>query len=146
MIFRPKYKWFKISYLEFFSWKNYFIQFFYICPDVPKRFSLFKFSSKHVLFGARKNICTAPFIDAHELHSCSTLKANAFIFLYISLTKFLFHRRSKVLSGGRWDGGRLNNFFKAVRCLGLAKCFTIFHFNWNFWKFNLFLAFRFFYL
>ena len=41
------------------------------------------------LFGARKNICTAPFLDAQELHSWSTLKTNVFIFLYISLTKLL---------------------------------------------------------
>ena len=37
--------------------------------------------------------------------------------------------------------GRLNNFLKSAGCLGLAKCFTIFHFNWKFWKFNHFLAF-----
>ena len=27
------------------------------------------------------------------------------------------------------SGGGLNNFFKATRCLGLVKCFKIFHFN-----------------
>ena len=27
-------------------------------------------------------------------------------------------------------------------CLGLVKCFEIFHFNWNFGKFNYFVAFR----
>ena len=42
--------------------------------------------------------------------------------------------------------GRLNDSLKAARCLGLLKCFTIFHFNWNFWKFNYYLAFRYFYL
>ena len=41
---------------------------------------------------------------------------------------------------------RLNNFFKVAPCLGLAKCFAIFHSNWNFWKFNCFLAFQYFYL
>ena len=35
-------------------------------------------------------------------------------------------------------GESLNNFFKAARCMGLIKCFTIFHFNWSFWKFNFF--------
>ena len=44
-------------------------------------------------------ICTASFLDAQELHSWSTLKANVCIFLYISVTKFLFQRRSKILSG-----------------------------------------------
>ena len=41
--------------------------------------------------------------------------------------------------------GWLNNFLKVARCLCLIKCFTIFHFNWNFWKFNNFLAFRYFF-
>ena len=95
----------------------------------PKPFWFYKFS---------ENTFTAPFLDAQELHSWSTLKANACIFLYISLRKFLFQRRSKVLSGKRWDGGRLNNFLKVVRCLGLAKYFKIFRFNWYFWKFNYF--------
>ena len=54
--------------------------------------------------------------------------------LYISiylLKKGFFQRRSKVLfggdgGGGGWNGGRLNNFLKAARCLGLAKCFVFF--------------------
>ena len=58
----------------------------------PKPFWFYKFS---------ENTFTAPFLDAQELHSWSTLKANACIFLYISLRKFLFQRRSKVLSGKR---------------------------------------------
>ena len=85
------------------------------------------------------NMFTAPFLDTQELHSWSTLKANACIFLYISLRKFLFQRRSKVLSGKGWGGGRLNNFLEAARCLGPVKYFTIFRFNWQyFWKFNYF--------
>ena len=49
--------------------------------------------------------------------------------LYISiyvLKKGFFQRRSKVLFGGGWNGGRLNNFLKAAHCLGLAKCFACF--------------------
>ena len=61
--------------------------------------------------------------------------------LYISVRKYLFHRRSNNLSGGEWVRGRLNNFIETVRCLGLVKCFTIFHFNWNFWKFKYCLPF-----
>ena len=57
------------------------------------------------LFGVRKNICVAPFLDAQELHSWSALKANVCIFLYIFLRNLLFHRRSKALSGKAWDGG-----------------------------------------
>ena len=52
------------------------------------------------LFGVRKNICTASSLDAQELQSWSTLKPNVCMFLYISLRKFLFQKRSKVLSGG----------------------------------------------
>ena len=57
------------------------------------------------LFGASKIICTAPFLDAQELHYWSTLKQMSVYFFYISLREFLFRRRSKVLSGGKWDGG-----------------------------------------
>ena len=68
------------------------------------------------LFGVRKDICTAAFLDAQELHSWSTFKANVCIFLYISVRKFLLQTRSEVWSGGGWDwGGGLNNFLKAAR-------------------------------
>ena len=96
-----------------------------------KPFWLYKFSG---------NMFTAPFLDSKELHSWTTLKANAWIFLYISLRKLLFQRRF-YLQGFIRQGvglGRLNNFLKAARCLGLVKCFTIFRFNWYFWKFNCF--------
>ena len=53
------------------------------------------FSAKIFLFGVRKNICAASFLDAQELHSWSTLKANAW--------KCLFQRLSKILSG--WGRG-----------------------------------------
>ena len=117
-----------------------------------KPFWLDKFSANMFLFGVRKNICTAFFIDAQEIHYWSILKANVCIFLYISLRNLLFQRRSKVLSGkgcdgeGRGGSGWLNNFLKVAHCVGLAKCFKIFHFNWYFWKFYYFLAFWYFYL
>ena len=69
---------------------------------IQKPFSLYKCSSKH-LVGVKKNICTAPFLDAQEMHSQSTLKANVCIFLYISVRKCLFQRRSKFFI--RWDVG-----------------------------------------
>ena len=56
------------------------------------------FPANIFLFGVRKSICTAPFLDAQKLHFWSLLKANVCIFLYISLTKFWFHRVSNVLS------------------------------------------------
>ena len=93
-----------------------------------QKLSLFtNFPANMFLFGVRKNICTAPFPDAQELLSWSTLKANVCIFLYISLRKCLSQRRSKILSDGGWE--RLNNFLEAVHYLGLVKYFTIFHFN-----------------
>ena len=114
--------------------------------NTAKKLSQFtNFPANMFLFGVRKIICTAPFPDAQELLSWSTLKANVCIFLYTSLRKFLFQRLSKILSGGMGGWWRLNNFLKAARCLGLVKCFTIFHFNWNFSKFNYFLVFWYFY-
>ena len=62
------------------------------------------FPAKMFLFGVRNNICTASFLDAQEPHSRNTLKENACIFLYISVIKFLFQRRSKILSGEGWVG------------------------------------------
>ena len=50
-----------------------------------------------LLFGARKNISTAPFLDAQEPAFSKHFIANVFIFLYISVRKVLFQRRSKVL-------------------------------------------------
>ena len=98
--------------------------------NTAKKLSQFtNFPANMFLFGVRKIICTAPFPDAQELLSLSTLKANVCIFLYISLKKILFQRCSKILSDGMGDWGRLNNFLKAARCLDLVKCFTIFHFN-----------------
>ena len=54
---------------------------------------LYKFSKKRVSVSCQE-ICTAPFLDAQELYSRSTLKANVHILLYISVRKFLFQRRS----------------------------------------------------
>ena len=94
------------------------------------------FPANMFLFGVRKKNCNGPFLDIHELHSSSTLKANICIFLYISLRKFLFQRRSKTSSGGIGGGWRLNNFVKAAPCLDIVKCFTMLHLNWNFSKFS----------
>ena len=54
-----------------------------ICSqNTVKIFSQFtNFPGKMLLFGVRKNICTAPFPDAQELLSWSTLKAKVCIFL-----------------------------------------------------------------
>ena len=51
-----------------------------------------------------------------------------------------------LMKGGLGTGERLNNFLKAACCLGLMKCFTIFHFNWLFLKIKHFSAFWYFYL
>ena len=93
------------------------------------------------------NICrngAVPFLEAQELHSRSTFKANVFIFLYISVRNFLFQRSSKILSGEGMRGIRwrwwLNNFLKADHCLGLVKRYTIYHFNWNFGNSTIFYS------
>ena len=73
-----------------------------ICSrNTAKNLSDFKdFPADMFLFGVRENICTAIFLDAQELHFWSTLKANVYIFLYISVRKFLFQRCSNILSNG----------------------------------------------
>ena len=65
----------------------------------PSQFT--NFPASMFLFGVWKSICTAPFPDSKELLYCSTLKANVFIFLYISL--FV----SKVKQGFIWWYGGL---------------------------------------
>ena len=55
------------------------------------------------LLVVRENICTAPFLEAQELHFWNTLKANVCIFLYISVyiyKNFFFERRNNILSDG----------------------------------------------
>ena len=71
------------------------------------------FLTKTFLLGVRKNISIASFLDAQEVHSWRTLKANVCIFLHISWRKCLFQRRSEILSAGKLYGERLNNFLKA---------------------------------
>ena len=70
-----------------------------ICSqNTAKKLSQFtNFPANMFLFGVRKKICTAPFSDAQELLSWSTLKANICIFLYISLRNFYFKDVSRFL-------------------------------------------------
>ena len=69
-----------------------------ICSrNTVKNFSDFtNFPANMFLFGVRKNIWTASFLDVKELHSCSTLKANVCRFLYISVKKYLSQRQLAV--------------------------------------------------
>ena len=82
------------------------------------------FPANMFLADFRKSICIVPFVEDKELHSLRTWKANVCKCLYFSARKFLLPRGRKLLSGG-W----LNNFLKAACCLGLVKCFKMFHFN-----------------
>ena len=84
------------------------------------------------LVGVRKSIRTAPFLKAKELYFRSTWKASVCIFEYISVRKFLFQWRRKLLSGGG-----LNNFLKTAHFL---ECFKVFHFTLNFWEIQLFIS------
>ena len=89
------------------------------------------FPANMFLVGVRKNICTAPFLDAQELHSRSTWK---------QMTAYSWFPQENVCSRNAvsfLSGGGL----KASRYLCLVKYFKIFHFNWNFWKVNYFLIF-----
>ena len=104
--------------LEFFFWKCYFghnsrkDHTFYNTVSLKKT-SLILQTSVHLtlitnfpanmfLFGVRKDICTAAFLGAQELHFRCTLKANVCIFLYISLKKLCSRDvvRSYLVGGG----------------------------------------------
>ena len=82
------------------------------------------FLTKTFLLGVRKNISIASFLDAQEVHSWRTLKANVCIFLHISWRKCLFQRRSEILSAGKLYGERLNNFLKAALCGSFRRALT----------------------
>ena len=82
-----------------------------ICSCIIARnfFHFTNFAGNMFLLCVRKRIYVngaVPFLDAQELHSWSTLKANVCIFLYISIRNFLFQRSSMILfSGNRWGVG-----------------------------------------
>ena len=107
-------------------------------------YSLHRFSSKHVFDCSQKKIiCTIPFLDVQKQHSWKTWKANVFIFLYITVRKLCSRD-----VGSFYLVVGLNNFLNAARCLDLEKYFKnleklgkVFHFNWNFLRFNYFSAF-----
>ena len=80
------------------------------------------------LVGVRKNIYTAPFLDAQELHYQSTWKANVCI-LMLYCIYCVFH--SKMFAPETYEAfiwWALNNLLQADLCLGLIKCFKNFHF------------------
>ena len=85
-------------FTRFMNHNSFHIENDMLLQHSQKPFWLYKFPTNMFLFGVWKNVCTAPF------HSWRTLKANVCILLYISLRRFLFQRRSKVLSGKGWDG------------------------------------------
>ena len=67
-----------------------------------RTFRLCKYSSRQVsALCQKKTFALHYFLTPKSLHSWSTLIANVFTFLYISVTKLLFQRRSKVLFDGR---------------------------------------------
>ena len=71
-------------------------------------FSLYKFYGKQVSgWCQKKTFGLHQFLDAQELHSRSTMKANVCVFLYISVRTFLFERLRKLLSGERGRGGEV---------------------------------------
>ena len=149
---------FRFRILLFF-WEYYFgVQLLYICPHVPvdiRVFFNFIFSSRKSqsqpkifltwqIFQKRVSVwCEEKHLHCTISWHSRTLLSKHFesIFLYISGKKISFQSHSKILSDWGGFGGRLNNFHKAACCLGLVKCFTIFHFNWNFWELNSFSAF-----
>ena len=105
-------------------------------------FSLYKFSIKHVSVWCQKKhlYCTLFWRPRTAFLKHFEIKC---LYISVYLLKKMFFSKEIVRfylmeSGFR---GRLNNFLKVAFCLGLVKCSTMFHFNWNFWKFNCFSAF-----
>ena len=158
--FGPRYKWFKISYLEFFFWKYYFGHTFLNLSrssSGKQSFFNFWFSSRkpqsqqkrlHILeysFAQKTSLIlrTSTHVfpaKIFALHHFLTPKNCILEALWKQMSVYFY----KVISVRFYlVGGRLNNLLKSARCLSLRKCF-IFHFNWNFWTFNYFLAIRFF--
>ena len=85
----------------------------------PIIFSVYKFSSN--CLASKK----APFPDAQELLEALWKKISVYVCISVNVCisvwkKNLFQRHSKILFDGMRRGkGKLNNFFKAARCLGL---------------------------
>ena len=104
-----------------------------------KSYSLYKFSRKHVSGCSQKKhlYCT---ISRRPKEPFSKHLETKCLYVPVYLRrKILFQRRRKFLSG---EG--MNYCLKATHCLELGKCFEIFNFNWNFWKFNYFSVFLYF--
>ena len=95
---------YKITY---FTNRN-FLTMKIICSQntAKKRSQFTNFPVNMFLFGVRKNNIIPQFPDFQKLLSWRIFKENVYIFLYISLRKFLFQRRSKILSGGIGSGGK----------------------------------------
>ena len=70
-----------------------------------KIFWLYKFSANMFLFGVWKIFVQHHFLTPKNCILEANWKQMSVLFLYISLRKFLFQRRGKVLSGEGWDGG-----------------------------------------
>ena len=192
--FGPKYRWFKISYLELFNWKYYLwhttftlidmfqrtsSKFFFLISDfleeslktkkkllikityfaiqvcskylthimnlnsldiennmLPKHcqkyFWLYKFLKKHVSVWCQKKHldCTISWNTRTEFLKHFESKC-----LYISVyLRFLFQRRSKLLSDGMGDGGRRDAFLRSAfsSCLDLVDLYFNFSFYLKF--------------
>ena len=80
---------FRSKYLTYFTSLNILSIVKNILPQhsgIPTHFK--HFPANMFLVGVRKKICTAPFLDAQELHSLNTGEANVCIFPYISVRSF----------------------------------------------------------
>ena len=91
-------------------------------------FSLYKSWSKYFSVCCQKKTSTL-----HNLFTPKNVSLKHFESKCLVISVYLRYSRDVVrfyLVG--WGGGameRLNNFIKAARCLDLARCFSIFHFN-----------------
>ena len=121
--FRLKYKWFKMSYLEFFSWKYYFgIQRFYVCPDVPVDIIRVFFLISDFL--AKVSKPTKASKKDHTFYNTVPLKKTSLILRtsnHFTLKTISARSTAKKLSD-------FKNFQQTCFCLMSQKIFALHHF------------------
>ena len=94
---------------------------------LPKTFHILQiFQQAYLSLVSEKTFALHHFLTPKKCILEALERECLYIFVYLPRKIFI----PKTQKGLIWcGGGRLNNFLEAARCLNLAKCFTIFHFN-----------------
>ena len=160
MKFGQKYKWFKISHVESFFWKYYFrhtgclYTFQWTSSEFPlisnflteilkanknhwKRSLILQYSFAQKLYSFYESHFTW-----HWKQYAPATQLKPFPYLQI-FQKTYFCLVSEITFAQHhffMPKNHILEVLKASSCSGLAKCFTIFHFNWKSWKSNYFCS------